>query len=321
MTKLARICRARDQRVDHPEREKEMLWLARVCLWRALFPCIGIAVSGALPAAGFAAAPPPNDDFSSARDLGSGATSSLAATNLWATGESGEPAHSNSPTASSVWFRWSAPGSGPVSVRTCGSDFDTVLAVYEGTALAALAPVATNDDGCGQQGAVRFFAVAGATYFIAVAGFDGAQGRINLSLRVETPPPNDDFNSAQDLGSVLSASVSGTNRDATVEAGEPRLSTSRRRARASVWYRWTAPATRRVRIATCGSDFDTVLGVYNGSVIDALRLRVANDDSCGSQSVVRFKARAGITYRIAVDSYGAAVGSIKLKVRSLRRQP
>ena len=296
-----------------------MLSLTRIHLPRTFYACITIAVSVALPATGFAAAPPPNDDFSSARDLGSGTTTSLSATNLWATGEFGEPLHSSSPTASSVWFRWSAPSSGLVSLRTCGSDLDTVLAVYRGPALAALARVATNDDACGRQAAVRFFAVAGVTYFIAVAGFDSAQGTIKLSLRVETPPPNDDFSSAQDLGNVRTASVSGTNRDATVEAGEPSLSTERGRARASVWYRWTAPATRRVRIATCGSDFDTVLSVYKGSAIDALRLRVANDDSCGSQSVVRFKARAGITYRIAIDSFGPAVGSIKLNVRPLRR--
>jgi hypothetical protein len=278
-----------------------------------------MAVTAASPATGSAAVPPPNDDFSSARDLGSVLTISVSGTNLWATGEFEEPVHSRFPTASSVWFRWSAPRSGLVRLRTCGSDFDTALAVYRGPALAALARVATNDDSCGAQSAVRFFAVTGTTYFIAVAGFDDAQGTIKLTLRVETPPPNDDFSSAQDLGNALTASVSGTNRDATVEAGEPSHFTGPRRARASVWYRWTAPASRRVRIATCGSDFDTVLAVYTGSAIDALRLRVADDDSCGSQSVVRFKARAGITYRIAVDSFGRAVGSIELKLRPSRR--
>lgn len=293
-----------------------MLRLTRIRLLRVLLPCIAIAVTATLPATGSAATPPPNDDFSSARDLGSVLTISVSGTNLWATGEFEEPVHWRFPTASSVWFRWSAPRSGLVSLRTCGSDFDTALAVYRGPALAALARVAANDDSCSAQSAVRFFAVTGTTYFIAVAGFDDAQGTIKLTLRVETPPPNDDFSNAQDLGNALTASVSGTNRDATVEAGEP---SDFRRARASVWYRWTAPVSRRVRIATCGSDFDTVLAVYTGSAIDTLRLRVADDDSCGSQSVVRFKARAGITYRIAVDSFGRAVGSIELKLRPSRR--
>jgi hypothetical protein len=42
--------------------------------------------------------------------------------------------------------------------------------------------------------------------------------------------------------------------------------------------------------------------VYTGSSVGALAVRAANDDSCALQSRVRFRAQAGTTYRIVVDS-------------------
>jgi hypothetical protein len=84
---------------------------------------------------------------------------------------------------------------------------------------------------------------------------------------------------------------------------------------ASVWYRWTAPEDGAVRADTCGSDFDTVLAVYRGSAIDALTPRASDDESCGSQSRVRFTARGGTTYWIAVDGYAGQEGTIELELR------
>jgi lysophospholipase L1-like esterase len=124
------------------------------------------------------------------------------------------------------------------------------------------------------------------------------------------PPSNDDFVNAEDLGGELSASASGTNVDATAEPGEPDHAGIP--ARASVWYRWTAPANGQIRIETCDSDFDTVLAVYTGSAVDALTPVASNDDTCGLQSQVQLNAAAGTTYRIAVDGYFGDRGSIEL---------
>jgi subtilisin len=255
-------------------------------------------------------APPPNDDFANTEDLGGGSSVSASGTNVAATAEPGEPDHDGLPARASVWYGWTAPANGPVRIDTCGSNFDTVLAVYTGSALNALTRVASNDDACGLRSRVQFNASAGETYRIAIDGYLGAQGSIELELAPgPSPPPNDNFANSEDLGS---GSTSGTNVDATAEPGEPAHAGIP--AMASVWYRWTAPAHGAVEIETCGSDFDTVLAVYTGSALDALTPVASNDDTCGLQSQVQFNAAAGTTYRIAVDGYFGDQGSIELEL-------
>jgi hypothetical protein len=74
----------------------------------------------------------------------------------------------------SVWYRWEAPSSEPVSVDTCNSEFATTLAVFTGSSLAGLVKVGedTNSDGryCTDATGVGFRAVAGTVYSIMVAG-------------------------------------------------------------------------------------------------------------------------------------------------------
>jgi hypothetical protein len=67
-------------------------------------------------------------------------------------------------------------------------------------------------------------------------------------------------------------------------------------------------------VATAGSSYDTVLAVYTGSRVDQLRQVAANDDvsRSGMTSRVTISVRAGTTYRIAVDGYQGAAGSIRL---------
>ena len=284
---------------------------------RVWFPLMVVLVGvNASPASTYAALPP-NDHFANAADLGGGLTASASGSNLWATAEAGEPHQISGPPMASVWYRWTAPQSGVVTVQTCRSNFDTTLAVFTGVALRALGRVAANDNSCGKRSALRFFGMSGTTYYIAVGGRRGAQRSIELRLRSLIPPPNDDFDSAIDLGNRLTAATTGTNRDATVEPREPNHRGTE--AVGSVWYQWTAPTSRRIQIETCGSGFDTVIGVYVGSGLDALRAVASNDDECGNRSVVRFNAKAGAIYRIAVAGYTEAEGSFQLKLA--KREP
>ena len=120
-----------------------------------------------------------SDAFSSARAI-SGTAPAVDGTNLGATKEPGEPDH-NSAGGASVWFRWTAPSSGTMSFETCGSTFDTLLAVYTGSALGSLTAAARNDDSnlCGpasSRSTVSFGATAGRTYYVAVDGFKTGGG-------------------------------------------------------------------------------------------------------------------------------------------------
>ena len=64
-----------------------------------------------------------------------------------------------------------------------------------------------------------------------------------------------------------SARVTAGNNGATKEAGEPAVAGNG--GGASVWWKFRAPATGKLRLSTAGSSFDTLLGVYRGSSVAA----------------------------------------------------
>ena len=73
------------------------------------------------------------------------------------TGEVGEPVSSCGGGApNTAWWKWTAPGSGNVTIDTFGSRFDTVLAVYTGSSVAGLTEVVCNDDTSGRSPQVTF---------------------------------------------------------------------------------------------------------------------------------------------------------------------
>jgi len=76
-------------------------------------------------------------------------------------------------------------------------------------------------------------------------------------------PANDNFANAQVITGA-SGTVTGTNVNATTEAGEPGP------AGASVWYGWTGTQGGVVQIDTCGSSFTPAVAAYTGSAVNAL---------------------------------------------------
>jgi Bacterial Ig domain/Cellulase (glycosyl hydrolase family 5) len=125
---------------------------------------------------------PPNDLFASAQVV-SGPSGSVTGTNTSATKEPGEPTHAGNAGGRSVWYRWTCPSTRAVTFETVGSSFNTLLAVYRGTSVSALARVASNDDiGSGvYQSRIKFTGYAGVTYLFAVDGHNGATGSLKLA--------------------------------------------------------------------------------------------------------------------------------------------
>jgi hypothetical protein len=128
---------------------------------------------------------------------------------------------------------------------------------------------------------------------------------------VGPPPPNDNFADASALGGAAGV-FTGTNNGATKEPGEPNLAFLR--GGASVWFNWQAPSNGSTTLTTAGSSFNTQLAVYTGSGLGGLTFVAHNDDVdlVAGTSSVTFNAAAGTTYRIAVDGYGGATGSLRL---------
>lgn len=84
---------------------------------------------------------------------------------------------------STAWYEYthSALTPGQVTVDTVGSDFDTTLAVYRGSAL-----LGCNDDAVGLTSSFTFTAQPGTTYQIQAGGWRGDTG--NLVIGVRRPP-------------------------------------------------------------------------------------------------------------------------------------
>ncbi len=136
-----------------------------------------------------AIAAPPNDDFVNAESMDSSSYASTSGNNTNATAESGEPIHHTDSTKS-IWYSWVAPDTEVINLDTYYSRFDTVLAVYTGTALNNLTQIASNDDDALGLGLLTsrlaFNANAGTTYYIAVDGYNGSEfGEVTLSFNPE----------------------------------------------------------------------------------------------------------------------------------------
>jgi hypothetical protein len=126
-----------------------------------------------------------------AAGLARGFTGTQTFSTVGSTKEEGEPLHCDEIGGASQWFSYQAPASGPLTITTDGSDFDTVLAVYvgPGSDLVSLESVAcdNNSGADGKTSLVRFPATAGTTYFVAVDGVNGATGQVRLNYNLDVP--------------------------------------------------------------------------------------------------------------------------------------
>lgn len=78
-----------------------------------------------------------------------------------------------------VWLSYTASVTATVAINLCGSDFDTTLAVFDscgGTELVC------NDDSCGLQSKVSLAVTSGTTYYLRIAGNNGATGNYTVNV-------------------------------------------------------------------------------------------------------------------------------------------
>ncbi len=287
---------------------------------------------------------PPNDDFDTPAHL-AGSRLHLITSNGGAGLQPAEPAHGGNAGGSSVWYAWTAPASGRVTISTnevppyappsstgtdgsvitttgfpgpptCGFETDQnpppqfypVFAAYTGASLASLVPTDYLPVSLpAYPNAIEFDVVKGRTYEIAFDGNLGTTGTIPLFLALTRPTINDDFSHRIPLHGIY-VIATDFNAGATHEAGEPAGpadSTGK-----SVWWSWTAPVDGPVSIDLGGSDYSFPMAVYTGSSLKSLHQVTSGDGG------VSFSAVMGQTYQIAVSDAGGLTGAIKLTIQA-----
>jgi len=139
-------------------------------------------------AAPTATSPASNNDFCVDATVVTGTSyTNTMSTTTATTDTTGDPFPScgNRSRGRSVWYRFTAPSSGTVTVNTRGSDYDTILSAYTGTC-GAFAPVSNgcNDDITPSipQSQVSFAVTAGSTYYFMVTSYTGAGGTLHFQL-------------------------------------------------------------------------------------------------------------------------------------------
>ncbi len=221
-----------------------------------------------------------------------------------------------------IWFRWTSPNcTGNTVINTCGSAFDTKIAVYLDTGACPTdnSHLACNDDNaaaCGTgslQSSVSFTAAANTSYLIRVGGYNAASGAGTLTI---VPPDCSPSNNACANATPLADGVTVTG-NTTLATNDGTANCGASSTSPDVWFTYTPQTSGSVQINTCGSAYDTVLSAHTG-VCGSLTQIACNDDStvCSPatlQSSITVTMNAGQTYYIRLAGYQGAVGGYSLR--------
>jgi hypothetical protein len=253
---------------------------------------------------------PANDRFSTFRML-TGPSGTLAAGSHGANVEPFENVPVAADVGGTVWFAWAPSVSGEVVFDTLGTKFDTILAVYKGSALNVLVEVTSNDDAADEVSASKmtWMAEAGARYRLVLGGHNGEGGDFELHWNQQLPPPTNDSLEEPKQVSGLSGQVEGVNLGATAEPLEPFHSGAP--ANASVWFSWQAPQSGLVKMNTLRSLILTRLSAYKGTTYEDL-VSVGESGTGGSAGTLRFQAIKDVQYLIALDGFEGSTGTYLL---------
>jgi hypothetical protein len=222
-------------------------------------------------------------------------------------------------TSPNIWYRYTALGTGDVTVSLLGSEYDTALVVYNtGTCYPKAEDIIeTNDDFNGNlQSQITFQATAGHTYLIEVLGYNSdetGEGVLTISSEgVQPPPPsndNDECDDAIPISEVTNLPFDTTN--ASLDGPHGCMYSP------NIWYCYTASCTGEVIVTTAGSSFDTMLAVYDGCLCTSAWQKIIecnNDYNLAGWSKIFFDAIAGHQYLIEVGGYGLETGQGLLSI-------
>ncbi len=160
----------------------------RARAWGLLFLLLAGAGAGSSRAAVL-------QDYFTNRETITATSGQINGDNTTATVEPGEPKTGGKTGGHSMWISWIAPTNGVATFKTEGSSFDTLLSAYyfastNDTTFDKLLEAARADDseGLERESEVDFGVLAGQRYEIAVDGYFGATGPIQLEWNFQPTP-------------------------------------------------------------------------------------------------------------------------------------
>jgi len=245
--------------------------------------------------------PPDNDNFAS-RVVLAGEELTFVGQNRFATRETGEPAVPGAGGNASVWWSWTAPVGGYLTLQVTESDFGDILTAFAGGSLAHLTRLG------GDTNSVEFHVRSGDVVQIALDSVGADQGKAVTKLKFRRSPPNDDFANRLQLEG-RDVTVRSSNIDATAESSDPAHPAST--TRHTVWFTWTAPVSGDVTLALVDGSRGLPFAVYAGSVPSSL-LTLAQAPDSDLYYVAHFYAAAGTGYQIAVYDDAGGEGEFGL---------
>jgi hypothetical protein len=218
-----------------------------------------------------------------------------------------------------AWYRFRAERSGPHTVATFGSNFDTVLSVYTtgaGPAIPGLVQrIGCHDDTDGandRTSFVDFTATAGQFYYVQVGGVefqDGTFDEGDIEVAAFQPPPNDNRANAEPVG--IGGGVFGYNFNTSEELGEP-TSCNGVPYSSTAWYRISGTAIGDASVTVISTDMDPVVAVYQGGSNTPIG---CNDDGPGQTTSAVLTGRVGPgEYFIQVGGVGGEQGTFEVRV-------
>lgn len=279
---------------------------------------------------------PTNDNFANAQVISGLSGTVTGGTNVGATKETGEPAHAMNRGGSSVWYKYVAVGNGALSISTFQSEFDTLLAVYQGNSVSNLKLVAANDDIAenntfSSRSTLKIGTKTGDTYYIAIDGKNNintnvtATGGVGFSYSLSNSVPNDNFANALSIFFDNSSMKVTTNVGASKEAGEP--SHAGNAGGKSVWYFWRSNTDvpksytftlESTQTQNSGSYVKALFSIYTGTSVNALT-EIASKQVTSKNTKLQFISTPNTVYYFAVDGLdegaGADTGTFTLSYR------
>lgn len=210
-----------------------------------------------------------------------------------------------------IWFRLLVDCTGWFQIDTEGSDFDTVLSLYDGIDCPGALIACDDDSGIGNSSLIQLFAVKGDFIKIRVAGFGVTPAVGTFLLNTSRLAPfNDDCPDSIPVGEGVHAF--GTCTATTDGFGSPACTFfGSNQVGQDVWFNYTASCSGTATINLCGADYDSKIHVYTGADCPApaeIPLACA-DDTCGNDPSVTFAVTAGSTYKVRVGGFSTNTGS------------